>query len=120
MMTRLSSTLILLSLSRSTSSFAGYSSLPYTLPRLSSAHQTSHLEIPDIERARDCAENFGVCSLDEIEEIKKGTSTQRHSTRVILSLYCLLHLMIIFSSDHDLYRHLLILRFAQKLFIMIG
>jgi len=77
MMTLLASALILLTLSKSTSSFAGYSNLPYNLPRLSVAHQTSRLEIPDIERARDCAENFGVCSLDEIEEIKKALHNDR-------------------------------------------
>jgi hypothetical protein len=29
-------------------------------------------EAPDIQRARDCAEHFGQCSLEEIEEIKSG------------------------------------------------
>jgi hypothetical protein len=93
MMTLLASALILLTLSKSTSSFAGYSNLPYNLPRLSVAHQTSRLEIPDIERARDCAENFGVCSLDEIEEIKKGTVRRSIQCVYVSSLYYLLQLL---------------------------
>jgi hypothetical protein len=85
-MTLFASILVLASIAKSTSAFAGVIwDRPYSLPSLFVAHKTAYPEAPDITRARDCAENFGICSLDEIEEIKKGIKCAI-STRFLLSL----------------------------------
>ena len=55
----------------STLAFVG---IPVVTHPLSTKFSTTKISDSDVDRARDCAEHFGKCSVKEMQQLKKGES----------------------------------------------